>query len=382
VTKIKEKIFSIIKYVFLLIIFLTLILFIYSAFFFDKSSIVKKEVKNEIIKEQQLEEERLKEEKKLKKEEKEKLKKKEEQKIKKQKKLKQIKTNLKDGIFAIVENKAITRSDIVNEIKKILILNNMSYSEQNRNELQQRAVKSVIERSVKLIEIKKNTFLEFNPSDLNAELNRLANQLGMNLENLEEVCKSNGLDFSLIKEGIKTDLLWNSLIFYIYRDRITVNLDEIEEQLRLGQNKKEFDEYLISEIVLKRVESAKLQSELEKLENEIKAEGFEKAAMKLSISQSAIRGGDLGWLNENQISKNFRSVIFSTPVGSLSPPIFLKDGILVFKVRDKRKIKEEIDLEELKNRLVNNEKTKMLSMYSSSHYDNLRRSIAIKFFDE
>ena len=368
-TKIKEKIYSIIKYVFILVIFLTLILFLYAAFFFDKSSIVKKEVKNEVVEEQLVKEvEKFKEE--------------EEKKLENKKKIKKIKTNLKDGIFAIVENKAITRSDIVNEIKKILILNNMQYSEQNRNELQQRAVKSVIERSIKLIEIKKNTFLEFSQKDLNKELNRLANQIGLDLEKLKEICSTNGLDFTLIEDGIKTDLLWNSLIFYYYRDRMSINLEEIDEQLKLSQTKKEYDEYLISEIVIKRVESAELESELQKLEKAINEEGFDKVAIRLSISQSAIKGGDLGWLNENQISKNFKSVIFNTPAGSLSPPIFLKDGILIFKVRDKRKIEEKIDLEELKNQLVNTEKTKMLNMYSSSHYDSLRRSITIKFFDE
>ena len=31
---------------------------------------------------------------------------------------------------------------------------------------------------------------------------------------------------------------------------------------------------------------------------------------------------------------------------------------------------------------INVEKNKILSMYSSSHYDNLRRSVAIKFFNE
>ena len=368
-TKIKEKIFSIIKYVFILIVFLTIVLFLYSAFFFDKSSIAKKEVKNEVAKEQQVKDE-------------EKLRKEEEKKLEDKKKIKLIKTNLKDGIFAIVENKAITKSDIVNEIKKILILNNMQYSEQNRNELQQRAVKSVIERSIKLIEIKKNTFLEFSRDDLNKELNRVASQVGLNLEKLKEICASNELDFSIIEDGIRTNLLWNSLIFYYYRDRISVNLDEIDEQLKLNQTKKEYNEYLISEIVIKRVESDKLELELQKLEKVINEEGFDKAAIRLSISQSAIKGGDLGWLNENQIGKNFKSVIFNTQVGSLSPPIFLKDGILIFKVRDKRKIEEKIDLEELKNQLVNNEKTKMLNMYSSSHYDNLRRSIAIKIFDE
>ena len=102
--------------------------------------------------------------------------------------------------------------------------------------------------------------------------------------------------------------------------------------------------------------------------------------MKLSISESAMSGGDLGWLNENKLAEKFRSILSNTPIGSLSKPILLNKNILIFKVRDKRKIKKKINLEELKNQLVESEKTKMLNMYSRSHYDNLRRLVSIKFF--
>ena len=374
--EIKKKIFFIIKLALVLVVLLTSILFFYAGFFFDPASIEKKTVENEIIEEEILkeEEERLKE--------KERLKEEAEQKLKDKTKIKQVKTTLKDGLFAIVQNQAITRSDIVNKIKSILILNNMTYSDENRNELQQMAVQSVIKQTIKQIEINKNDFLEFNQQDLNNELNKTSSKIGMNVETLKKICISNGLDFSIIENQIKTDLLWNSLIFYFYSNRISVNLNEIDEQLKLYQNKKEFDEYLISEIIIKPVEKNKLESEIEKLKKEIEIEGFEKVAMRLSISQTAIKGGDLGWLSENRISKNFKSIIFNTSVGNLSMPILLKDGILIFKVRDKRKIEEKINLEELKNEIVNNEKTKQLNMYSKTHYVNLRRSIAIKFFDE
>ena len=64
-------------------------------------------------------------------------------------------------MFATVGNKAITRSDIMNEIKTILILNNMSYSDDKREELQQMAIKSAVKRNIKEIEINKNVFLVF-----------------------------------------------------------------------------------------------------------------------------------------------------------------------------------------------------------------------------
>ena len=83
-----------------------------------------------------------------------------------------------------------------------------------------------------------------------------------------------------------------------------------------------------------------------------------------------------------EIASKFRSKILNTPIGSVSEPIFLNNGILFFKVRDRRKKEKEVSLEELKEQLVRSEKTKILNMYSLSHYDNLRRSIAIKFFNE
>ena len=118
------------------------------------------------------------------------------------------------------------------------------------------------------------------------------------------------------------------------------------------------------------------------IKKKIEIEGFKNVAMKLSISESAMSGGDLGWLNENKLAEKFRSILSNTPIGSLSKPILLNKNILIFKVRDKRKIKKEINLEELKNQLVDSEKTKMLNMYSRSHYDKLRRLISIKFFNE
>ena len=291
-------------------------------------------------------------------------------------------TEIKDALFAIVGNKAVTKSDIVNEIKTILILSNESYSNDKREQLNSMAVKSVIQRSIKENEIEKFDFLEFNPTDLNKELMRLANNLNIDLDTLKNICASNDLDFSLIENQIKTELLWNSLIFQIYKDEISINIDEIDEQLKLIQKKKYLEEYLISEIIILPVKKNELKSEIEKLKIKINEEGFENVAKSLSISNSAIKGGDLGWLNENVISKKYQSIIFNTPVGNLSDPIILPEGVLIFKVRDRRKIEKEINLEEVKDQIVNSEKSKILNMHSMSHFDKLRRTISLKFLDE
>ena len=287
---------------------------------------------------------------------------------------------INDGLYITVGNKAVTKSDIVNEIKVILISTNKIYSAEEGKNLQQMAIKTLIKRNVKQIEVEKHSFLQFNKQDLERELLKMASKMNVDINTLKNIFESNGVDFTLVENQIKTELLWNSLIFQLYKNRISINLDEIDEKLKLIQTKKEIDEYLISEIVIQAVEKDKLESVIVDLKNKIKTDGFENVAINLSISDSATRGGDLGWINENQISQKLKSVIVNTPIGSISEPIFLPNGILLFKVRNKKKIKKNIDLEAVKNDLVNAEKTRILRMHSTSLYNKLRRTVSVKFF--
>ncbi len=289
-------------------------------------------------------------------------------------------SGISDSLFMTVGNKAITKSDVVNEIKILLILNNESYSDEKREQLQDMAIKSIIKRSIKKSEVERVNFLKFNQDDLNMELKKLANKINLDLDTLKNICASNELDFLLVEDQIKIELMWNSLIFEIYKNRLSINQEEIEEQIKLFQNKKNIEEYLISEILLPPIEKGKIKNEIQNLKKEIAEKGFENVARDLSISESSVRGGDLGWINENIISKKIKSSIINTTIGEISEPIILQEGILLFQVRSKRNIENELTLEQTKNQLVQAEKIKILNMYSLTHYDKLRRSVTVKFF--
>ncbi len=287
---------------------------------------------------------------------------------------------IKDSLFATVGNKAVTRSDIINEIKIILILNGEGFSEERKTQLEAAAVNSVIMRNIKKIEIEKYEKLTFSENDLYKELERLASNIDIDLNTLKNIFANNDIDFQNIVERIQIELLWNSLIFALYNDRLLINLEEIDEQLKSYQDKQEIEEYLISEIILKSIPKDQVNSKIKEIKNRIDIEGFEKVAMDLSISETAVRGGDLGWLNENIISEKFKNQIMETSIGSISEPIFIPEGILFFKIRDKRKIKKTLNINEAKDQLVNAEKSKILNMQSLSHYDFVKRTIAINYY--
>jgi len=287
---------------------------------------------------------------------------------------------IKDSIFATVGNKVITRSDIINEIKIILILSGTSYSEEIKDQLDQTAIQSIIKRTIKKIETEKYDSLRFNPKDVDDELGQLASNLNIDLDTLEQTLIANRINLSVINDRISTDLLWNSLIFLLYKDRLSINLDEIVDELQMLDQNKEINEYLISEIIIKPILKENLEVKLKEIYNEIEIKGFDNVAIEKSISETAIRGGDLGWINENTIAKEFREKIVKTSIGKISEPIFLPQGILFFKIRDKRTLKKFISLEDTKNQLVGAKKMKILNMYSLSHYDKLIRNISIVYY--
>ena len=285
-----------------------------------------------------------------------------------------------DKIFATVGDKVITRSDVINEIKTILILNNQIYTEDIKEKLDNAAVQSLTNRLIKKIEIEKYPNLRFKKEDVFEEIKNYASNLNMDVDSFKQIFVTNEINFSLILERIETDLLWNSLIFAIYKSRLSVNLDEINDQLLSFSKKKKIEEYLISEIVIKPAEEDKIKSTIKSLKEEIKNKGFESVAIEKSISDTAVKGGNLGWVSENSISTDLKSKIINTKVGEISEPFFLPKGILFFKVKDKRVVENTINLEEAKKSIVKAEKMKMLNMFSLSHFDKLRRSITIVFY--
>ena len=287
---------------------------------------------------------------------------------------------VEDSLFATVGRKALTKSDIVEEIKIILILNNEKFEEDKRKILEQSAIRSVIKKTIKEIELEKFEYTKLNLKDLDSEINKRAKSLGLNIEEFKERFKSNNLNFRKYKENIKIELMWNSLMYQIYKVQLSVNKNEVEEQLKLFENETGIQEYLISEIIVKPNLNEEIDVQIKKIKEKIEFEGFEIVAKNLSISETAMNEGNLGWVRENMISKNFKSAIINTEIGKLSEPIILSDSILFFKVNNKRESKKFSNMDEAKKSLELAEKNKILNMYSLTHFNNLKRSIPIKYY--
>ena len=282
-------------------------------------------------------------------------------------------------IIATVGDKPVTSVDLINEIKLLNIINKGALSNQEPKILQRIGLRSLVDRMIKQIEIDKFNANRFSQAVVEEEIQIICKNLEIDKNQLKKVFQNNNVPFAYLEKRIASELKWNSFIYQYYKNRIKINDNEIIEKLNKIKKRKFFNEYLLSEIVLEKISGEDVNSEIKKIKDSIKVNGFNQTAIAMSTSGTAQNGGNLGWINEKQLYGEVKKEISKTKVGSVTKAVSLPEGVIIFKINDKREIKIKIDLEKEKQNLVNVQKNKQFNTYSSLHFQNIKNSTLVKY---
>ena len=158
---------------------------------------------------------------------------------------------------------------------------------------------------------------------------------------------------------------------------INVNLFHPKTVLQNQENIVEFNISEIEILINNNIDDGKLINAISK---EIETQGFESAALRFSISNTAANKGNLGWVNANSLSKNIFKILSGMSVGEISKPFKRQNTVLFLKLSDKRESKSKnIDVSKLKINLINQRKNELFNLYSSSHLSKLKNSSFIEY---
>jgi hypothetical protein len=136
-------------------------------------------------------------------------------------------------IIITVGNYPITYFDLFKEVKIISILSNSKINENNREQIKSLAVASLIKRKIKISEIEKLGIKNYSKRELERLIKNTAHRIGLDKNGLRELLKKNNLNFDSLVKRFETDLKWNSMIFQIYKNKISLNTIEIENKINL-----------------------------------------------------------------------------------------------------------------------------------------------------
>ena len=275
-----------------------------------------------------------------------------------------------------VNNEIITSYDLKKEFKYLSLIN-PTIIDLDKNEIFEVSKNSVIREKIKKIEILKHVEnIVINNDYIDRMLIETYTKIGLN-SNAEFEKKINNIDMSLneFKEKLSIEALWNQLIYEKYKSKVQIDISKLKKEISLKKTQNIFN---LSEIVFNIEKTENYSDKLKQIVDDIENKGFDNAALIHSVSETRSFGGNLGWINENSISKNLKEKINNIQIGEYSSPIIIQGGILIIKINEIKKEKVSLDINKELDKLIKLKTNQQLNRFSNIYFNRIKKNLKIE----
>ena len=285
-----------------------------------------------------------------------------------------IKSYSNENIYIVykVNNEIITNSDIEKEYQYLITLNNQLKTLDKLKDLEL-SKESALREKIKKIELVK--YFDLKTLDLNID-NYLQNfYKSLNIKNdseFKQYLRNNDISFNYLKKKIQIEILWNQLIYDKYNTRINIDKKELKKKLKELNKAEKQKVYLLSEILFDKENNLSFEKKLKNISQSISEIGFNNTANIYSTSDSAKFGGNIGWVEEQKLSKNIIEELELLKIGQYTIPIKANGSFLLLKIEEIKYEKAPINEDEELNKMIQFETNKQLNQFSKIFYKKIK----------
>ena len=239
----------------------------------------------------------------------------------------------------MVENDVILRSELNRALRSSRRPSGMSRAQHEQQVLD----KLITEKAHELAAV--NSGVKVSEEEIDEAVQMIASQNKITVAFLKQVLAQQGKSYASFREDIRKQLLQRNFHQSQLRNLVQVTDSEVDNHLALYGKKagsKVVTQTKARHILLRpgeRLSNTTAQSRLNEYRDRVLAgESFDALARAHSDdTASALKGGDLGWLDPDQGSPEFRRVMTRIKPGEISRPFKTPFGWHIVKVEERRK---------------------------------------------
>ena len=124
-----------------------------------------------------------------------------------------------------------------------------------------------------------------------------------NLDEFKNFFNNQNISSNFVRKKIIVNTFWNKLIFEKFSKNVKIDKNKVEQSVK----RKELQtEYMLSEIVFTVNENEDFIKKKEQITTSRIEQKFTEAALSYSISDTATKGGELGWIKEDILSEKIK----------------------------------------------------------------------------
>jgi len=282
---------------------------------------------------------------------------------------------VENKILFKVNNQIITSIDLLNEINYLSFVNT-EFQKLDKKQKYEVSKNSLIREKIKEIELN-NKFKELNVEGkyINDLIKNYSKRIGFeNIDDFYSELKINNIEIGKVKKKITIEAFWNQLIVDKFLKNIKIDEMNIKKELK---NEKKQKNYLLSEILFNLTTNSELADKIKMINETIINEGFTKAALIHSISDTSNSGGKLDWINESSLNIKIKSTLKNLKIGSITEPILIPGGYLILKINDIKEIEKKINYEKEFEKIKRAKINEQLSQMSNLYFNRIKKDFII-----
>ena len=283
--------------------------------------------------------------------------------------------SIENKIMLKINNQIITTIDVYQEANYLKALN-PNIQNLDKKKILDIARSSLIREKIKEIELSKYKKNKIDPKYLEQIIQSIYRKIDLeNKSEFKKYVKNFGIDIEIIEKKLQIETRWNQLIYKKFFSKLKIDKESIRKNI--DANREKSISFLLYEIVFSIDKDNQNNEVFNSIEKSILKEGFENAAAIYSISESSKTGGNLGWVNENNINNKILKNVNTLEIGQHTKPILIPGGFLILQLKDKKNVEKKIDIEKELVLRIRSLQNQQLNQYSNIYFKKIKKDILI-----
>ena len=247
-------------------------------------------------------------------------------------------------IVAIVNGDVISREDVDNRRRLFALSTGLPMSPDILDRLAPQIRQQLIDERLRLQELQRRRIV-VTDQEIAKAIQDVEARNGMPPGTLRKRLSADNVEFRTLVDQMRVQIGWTRVLREVLGAQAQVTPADVAEQQRLLKQQLGQTEFRVGEVFIP-AESPAALADAQKFADTVIQQlhagaPFPVVAAQFSQSQTALQGGDLGWVQPSQIDPGELRVLSEMPVGAVSNPLHVPGGISIVTLHGKRKIGED-----------------------------------------
>ncbi|MBU8543857.1 MULTISPECIES: peptidylprolyl isomerase [Roseomonadaceae] len=244
-------------------------------------------------------------------------------------------------IVAVINGDIVTRADVDGRRRLFALNAGLNITPQVLERLTPQVTRLLVDERLRMQEVQRRR-IAVTDNDIATAVAELERRNGLPAGALVGQLRRAGVEPRVLYDQLRVQIGWARLVRQLLGPQAEPGEAEVAELIAGQRARTGQPEFLVSEIFVP-IDDPTEEAEVRTFVDEVVAQlrrgvPFPVAATQFSQSQTALQGGDLGWVGAEALDREVAEVVRQMPPGAIANPIRVPGGFQIITLRQRREV--------------------------------------------